>query len=60
LESSLFWDVKQCRLLVTDFSEQYISPTFKGQAGQEVLVNLSLHCVTSHKKDDLIYNMAEA
>jgi hypothetical protein len=34
LRSSLFWDVTQHRMVVTDFSGQPIGPTFKGQAFQ--------------------------
>jgi hypothetical protein len=35
LRSSVFWVVTMRRLVVTDFSGQPISPTFKGQAVQQ-------------------------
>jgi hypothetical protein len=45
--------------LLTDVLGQPISPIFKGQAIHRQLTT-NLHCVTSQKSKDLIYNVAEA
>jgi hypothetical protein len=51
--SSLFWDVTQRRLLVTDVSVQCIGSIFSGQAVLDVLHGL-LDCVSSHKSEDTV------
>jgi len=61
---SLFWKFTQRRYAVTDVLGQTIVPIFKGEAvqeGHQTLVTADLRCITSQKKDDLVYtNMAEA
>ena len=67
MRSSLFWDVTQCRLVVTNVSGQLTAPIFKGQAVKdhgkmgpiscpETSVTTNLHCVTSQKSEDVICN----
>jgi hypothetical protein len=40
MRSSLFWDITQSRLVVTDISGQHIDPILKGQAVQEETASL--------------------
>jgi hypothetical protein len=54
LGSSLFWDVTQRRLVLTDFSGQPIGPILKSQAVRGTSVTIYLLCVTSQKSGDVI------
>ena len=55
--SSLFWDVTQLRMIVTDISGQPTGPIFKGQALHEVpkrrYLTTNQRCVTSRKNEGL-------
>jgi len=61
---SLFWNFTQRRLALTDVLGQTVVSIFKGEAvqeGPETLVTTNLRCITSYKKEGLVYaNMAEA
>jgi len=56
--SLFFWDVTQRTLSVTDVSGQSIDPILN--VFPETSANINLHCVTSRKKEELIYTAAEA
>ena len=57
--SSLFWDIGQCRLVVTDVSGQSVGSIFKGQRVQ----SWTKHHSTSRniqKSEDLFLTASEA
>jgi hypothetical protein len=74
MSSSVFRDVTQRRLVVTDVAGQPIGPILKDQAVQDDcstlqyatdrlyrhVGNYNLRCVTSQKTEELIYSTAEA
>jgi len=55
--SSLFWNVTQSLLVVTDVSKQPIGPIFEGQDGA---YRLFLNVLTFQKTEKRIYTMGEA
>jgi hypothetical protein len=55
---SLFWDVTQRLLVVTDVSGQSIGPMFVGCPETSPATNR--RCVTSQRSEDIIYTAAEA
>ena len=59
MSSSLFRDITQHRLVVTDVSGQPIGPIFNGKAVQEEIRQLTtnVRCVTSQKSYGLIYKI---
>ena len=72
MSPSLFWDVTQRRLVVTDVSGQLIGPSFKGLALGNLLLKMrptdcpkssattNLRFETSQKSEEIIYTAAEA
>jgi hypothetical protein len=56
LRSLLFWNVTQCRLIVTDVLGKHIGSIFKGPLKMGPIYVV----LTSQKSKDLIYTAAEA
>jgi len=55
LRSTLFWDVTQRAMVVTDILEPPIGPH-----SETSVPNYQLRCVTSWDSDDIAYTLAEA